>query len=128
MNLGRKIIWSIKSSCVLDLILLTNYCSLLNIQYGKKIQSCEIPLLPKIKLAATIRFLATGASYADLQHLFRVHKSTLSKIIPEVCEAIYSNLKKTPIFEGKFFFLSRLMYIVKKTGITVVRNCRGGLR
>ena len=50
-------------------------------------------LSPKLKLAATIRFLATGACYADLQHLFRIHKSTLSKIIPEVCEAIYKHLK-----------------------------------
>ena len=49
---------------------------------------------PKVKLAATIRYLSTGASYADLQHMFRIHKSTLSKIIPEVCEAIYSRLKE----------------------------------
>ena len=33
----------------------------------------EIP--EKVKLTATIRFLSTGDSY-DLQHLFRVHKST----------------------------------------------------
>ena len=50
-------------------------------------------LSPRIKLAVTIRFLATGACYTDLQHLFRIHKSTLSKIIPEVCEAIYTELK-----------------------------------
>ena len=29
----------------------------------------------------------------DLQHLFRIHKSTLSKFIPEVCESIYNHLK-----------------------------------
>ena len=40
---------------------------------------------PKIKLAATIRFLSSGASYADLQYQFRIHKSTLSRIVPEVC-------------------------------------------
>ena len=50
-------------------------------------------LSPSIKLAATIRLLATGASYTDLQHLFRIHKSTLARIIPEVCSAIYENLK-----------------------------------
>ena len=50
-------------------------------------------LSPNIKLAATIRYLATGASYCDLQHLFRIHRSTLSLVIPEVCEAIYENLK-----------------------------------
>ena len=42
----------------------------------------------KLKLAVTIRFLATGTCYSDLQHLFRIHKSTLSKIIPEVCDAL----------------------------------------
>ena len=46
-----------------------------------------------MKLAATIRFLSTGSNYADLQHLFRIHKSTLSKFIPEVCEALYKQLK-----------------------------------
>ena len=50
-------------------------------------------LTPSIKLAATIRYLATGSSYSDLQHLFRIHRTTLSLIIPEVCEAIYENLK-----------------------------------
>ena len=47
----------------------------------------------KIKLAATLRFLATGSTYADLQYTFRIHKSTLSAIIPEVCDAIYARLK-----------------------------------
>ena len=47
----------------------------------------------KIKLAATIRYLSTGANYADLQYMFRIHKSTLSKFIPEVCKAIYLGLK-----------------------------------
>ena len=42
-----------------------------------------------IKLAATIRFLATGDNYTNLQYQFRVYASTLSKFIPEVCDAIY---------------------------------------
>ena len=49
-------------------------------------------LEPRLKLAVTIRFLATGVCYTDL-HLFRIHKSMLSKIIPEVCDAIYAELK-----------------------------------
>ena len=50
-------------------------------------------LPPDMKLTATIRYLATGACYTDLRYLFRIHQSTLSKVIPEVCEAIYGNLK-----------------------------------
>ena len=51
------------------------------------------PIPAKIKLATTLKFLASGLNYAELQHLFCVHKSTLSQFIPEVCEAIYVILK-----------------------------------
>ena len=59
-------------------------------------------LSPSTKLAATIRFLA-GASYTDFQHLFRIHKSTLARIIPEVCNAIYENLKDQYMQVSVFF-------------------------
>ena len=49
----------------------------------------------KIKLAITLRFLSTGETYVDLQHQFRVHKSTISQFIPAVCEALYEKLKDT---------------------------------
>ena len=49
----------------------------------------------KVKLAATLRYLATGASHSDLQYSFRIHKSTISRFIPEVCYAIYETLKDT---------------------------------
>ena len=35
----------------------------------------------------------TGATYADLQYTFRIHKSTLSIIIPGVRDAIYARLE-----------------------------------
>ena len=57
------------------------------------------PIPAKVKLAATLKFLASGMNYAELQYLFRVHKSTLSQFIPEVCEAIYMRLKGH-IYEG----------------------------
>ena len=47
-------------------------------------------LIPEnIKLAAIIRFLATSDNYTNLQYQFRVYASTLSKFIPEVCDAMY---------------------------------------
>ena len=61
----------------------------------KKSTIMRDPIPPNIKLAATIRFLSTGANYAELQHIFRIHQSTISKFIPEVCEAIYTRLKDT---------------------------------
>ncbi|KAF6198330.1 hypothetical protein GE061_008078 [Apolygus lucorum] len=47
-------------------------------------------LSPKIKLEVTLAFLATGASYRILQGMFRVSKPSISKLLPEVCEALYN--------------------------------------
>jgi hypothetical protein len=46
----------------------------------------------RIKLEVTLPFLATGNSYRNLQHLFRVSKAAISKFIPEVCDRIYLKL------------------------------------
>ena len=43
----------------------------------------------EIKLALTIKFLASDNSYQDLSMCFRVHKSTIAKFI-EVCQSIYT--------------------------------------
>ncbi|XP_058830369.1 putative nuclease HARBI1 [Topomyia yanbarensis] len=47
------------------------------------------------RLALTMRYLATGESFTSLQYLFRIPQTTISRIIPEVCEAIFSVLKST---------------------------------
>lgn len=48
----------------------------------------------KERLAVTLRYLATGDSYSSLSYLFRISKQLISRIIPEVCEAIIDVLKK----------------------------------
>ncbi|KAJ8948966.1 hypothetical protein NQ318_022990 [Aromia moschata] len=45
------------------------------------------------RLALTLRFLATGDSYHSLMYLFRIPVCTISKIIPECCEAVNEVLK-----------------------------------
>lgn len=61
------------------------------IQRSDTIMRESIPA--KIKLQLTLSFLATGNSYRTLQHMFRVSKSSISKIIPEVLDAIHNYLK-----------------------------------
>ena len=45
------------------------------------------------RLSLTLRFLATGDSYHSLEYLYRIPVPTLSKIIPETCQAIYDCLR-----------------------------------
>ena len=45
-------------------------------------------LRPELKVAITMRYLASGDSYHSLMYAFRVPHNTISKFIPEVCEAI----------------------------------------
>ena len=51
------------------------------------------PLPVGLKLAVTLRFLATGNSYTDLQYSFHVSKSTISTFIQQVCRAITNVFK-----------------------------------
>ena len=44
--------------------------------------------VPGLKIAITLRFMATGNKYRDLEFYFRVPHNTISKFVPVVCEAI----------------------------------------
>lgn len=48
----------------------------------------------KIKLEITLTYLATGMSYRSISHFYRVSKSAISQLIPEVCRAIFRALKQ----------------------------------
>ncbi|CAF4958383.1 unnamed protein product [Pieris macdunnoughi] len=48
---------------------------------------------PKIRLALTLRFLATGDSYRSLHYHFKISSTLISRIIPEVCLALNQVLK-----------------------------------
>ena len=48
------------------------------------------PESPDVKLAITLRYLATGSSYKTLAFAFRVASNTIFLFIPEVVDAIVS--------------------------------------
>lgn len=49
---------------------------------------CRAPVTPALKLALTLRYLATGSSYRSLMYGFRVAHNTISGIVADVCQAI----------------------------------------
>ncbi|KAJ8953422.1 hypothetical protein NQ318_023539 [Aromia moschata] len=51
------------------------------------------PISPEIRLAITLRYLASGNSMVSLSYLFRVGKSTISNIITETLIVIWKILK-----------------------------------
>lgn len=54
----------------------------------KKATNCRKPLEPGLKVAVTLRFLATGESFKSLGYQFRVAPNTISCFVPQVCRAI----------------------------------------
>ena len=62
------------------------------------------PILHEIKVALTIRFLASGNSYQDFSVCFHVHKATVAKFISEVWQSIYARLKDTHLKVHNFYY------------------------
>ncbi|XP_057654265.1 putative nuclease HARBI1 [Diorhabda carinulata] len=60
----------------------------------------------ELRLAITLRFLATGDSYRSLEYLTRVSASTISLFVPQVCEYVYEVLQpqymKFPCTKGEW--------------------------
>jgi hypothetical protein len=54
----------------------------------KRKTNCRSPLSPGLRLAVTLRYLATGDAYRNLKYSFRVPHNTTSGIVKEVCAAI----------------------------------------
>ena len=57
----------------------------------------------RIRLQVTLRYLSSGANYTVLEDIFRIPKSTLSTLIPDVCEAIWAELNEECIITPQVF-------------------------
>ena len=71
------------------------------------------PLSVEIRLACTLRFLATGETLSSLQYQFRISKSTISLFLPKVCEAITKvlrNYMKFPSTEKEWLEISNQIF------------------
>lgn len=70
---------------------------LLNLIKDKILKRCRRKfLIPELRLAMTLKYLAHGGSFQNLAWEFRVGHSTVSKIILETCVAIWNTLQ--PIY------------------------------
>jgi len=58
----------------------------------KKTTRMREPLEPGLKLAVTLRYLASGSSYPDLSYGFCIASNTVSVVVREVCQAIIDEL------------------------------------
>lgn len=57
------------------------------------------------RLEVTLRYLATGGSYRGLhEYTARISRSSLTKIIPETCDAIYRALRNEYLKVNIFVF------------------------
>ena len=67
---------------------------------SKKDTHMRTAIPARLRLQVTLRYLTSGANYSVIEELFRIPKSTLSGIIPYVCQAIWIILSpeciKTP--------------------------------
>lgn len=60
---------------------------------GKKDTNCRKAIPVKERLAVTLRFLATGDSFASLGYLFKISKSTISLMVPQVLDSLIDCFK-----------------------------------
>lgn len=65
----------------------------------------------KVRLAVTLRFLATGDSYRSLHYLFKISSQIISEIIPDVCLALNEALKDLVKINKILFFHYQILLI-----------------
>lgn len=88
----------------MDMTSYENLLKLVTPYIQKKDTVMRKAISPHERLTATLRFLATGRSYKDLEFTTIIAKQSLSRIIPETCWAIYKALHKDYLKVRLYFF------------------------
>jgi len=70
------------------------HCFRISSRITKQDTHMRSAISPRLRLQITLRYLSGPASFTILEDIFRVPKSTLSKLIPEVCDALWQELNR----------------------------------
>ena len=84
----------------------------------------------EVKLAITLRYLATGDSFTSLMYLFKVSKQFISSVLPGVLKAIIEGLQdyvkvKTFIIIINWLHLSNIIYQTYKYLVNIMFYYQG---
>lgn len=82
-----------KNCCRMTPETFNNLLNLIETKIRKEDTQFRLSIPANERLALTLRYLATGDSFASLSLLFKVSKSSISSIVPEVCTAIIEELQ-----------------------------------
>ena len=88
MELHREDVKGFKNFIRMTPELFDNMVERLTPKLQKQTTNMWHPLSVPLKLAVTLRYMASGSSFTDLSYGFRVSKSAISHIVPQVCQAI----------------------------------------
>lgn len=73
----------------------------------------RIAVPSKVRLALTLRFLATGDSYMSLQYLFKISHQLISTIVYEVCKTLIHVLEgEIKVGKKTIFFLTEIFILL----------------
>ena len=85
--------------------------NLIHDRIKKRTTNMREPIDPGMRLAITLRYLASGDSYHSLEFNFRVPHNTISGIVTETCQALYEELNREflpcPTSEDKWLDVAR---------------------
>lgn len=96
----------------------TDFDNLLNIvlpAIAKQDTQLRKAIPARIRLAITLRYLATGDSFESLHFLFKISPQLISKIIPEVCQALNEALKEEIKVSNKTIYYNKCLLIIRQT-------------